>query len=414
MSLPASVLAAFDVERVRADFPALHQQVNGKRLAFLDSAASSQTPQHVLKAMDVFYERDRANIHRGVYSMSERATKAYEGARDAIAEYVNAAEPAEIIFTRGTTESINLVANAWGGINVGAGDEIVVTVLEHHSNIVPWQLLAERAGATVKVVPCSDIGELDFKSFVDLLSDRTRIVALGHVSNALGTINPVEDIIAAAHRQGIPVLLDGAQALPHMRVDLQALDVDFYAFSGHKMYGPTGIGVLYGKREHLDAMPPWQGGGDMIRSVSFAGSAWAKPPARFEAGTPNIAGGVGLGATVEYLTNLDLEAAARHEAALGSEAANRLESIDGVRLVGTAPLKVGVVSFVMDDVHPHDIGTVCDQHGVAIRTGHHCAQPLMERLGVPATARASFAAYNTREDIDQLIEAVTAARELFA
>ena len=405
--------ATFDPERIRAEFPALHQQVHGKRLAFLDSAASAQTCRAALHAMDVFYERDRANIHRGVYTLSERATRAYEDARAVIARWIGV-DPAEVVFTRGTTESINLVAQSWGRANVAAGDAIVCTVLEHHSNIVPWQLLAQERGATLRVAPCTDAGELDLDALVGLLDDRVRLVAVGHVSNALGTVNPLDRIIEAAHARGIPVLVDGAQALPHFRVDVRALGADFYAFSGHKMFGPTGIGVLYGRRERLEAMPPWQGGGDMIRSVSFTGTTFAKPPARFEAGTPNIAGGIGLGATVEWLARLDLVACAAYEATMVSEAADRLASIPGVRLVGTARRRAGVVSFVMDGVHPHDIGTVCDQHGVAIRAGHHCAQPLMERLGIPATARASFAFYNTPDDIDQLIDAVTAAKELLA
>jgi cysteine desulfurase/selenocysteine lyase len=402
---------ALDVARVRADFPALHQQVNGRPLVYLDNAATTQKPQPVLDALLGFYSRDCANVHRGVHALSQRATDAYEGARETVARFLNA-RPREIVFTRGTTEAINLVAYSYGS-RLSPGDEILITELEHHSNIVPWQMLAERTGARLRVAPIDDRGEIILEEFQRLLGPRTRIVAVAHVSNALGTVNPVEEICRLAHTYGARVLVDGAQAVPHLAVDVRALDCDFYAFSGHKIYGPTGIGVLFGRWELLEAMPPYQGGGDMIRSVTFEKTLYNDPPYRFEAGTPHIAGAIGLAAAIEYVTRLGLEEIRRHEQQLLEAATRALEEIPGVRIVGTAAHKAAVVSFVLDGVHPHDVATVLDHEGVAVRAGHHCAQPLMERFGLPATTRASFALYNTLEEVDALARAVRRARELF-
>jgi cysteine desulfurase/selenocysteine lyase len=402
---------ALDVARVRADFPALHQQVNGRPLVYLDNAATTQKPQPVLDALLGFYRRDCANVHRGVHALSQRATDAYEGARETVARFLNA-RPREIVFTRGTTEAINLVAYSYGS-RLSPGDEILITELEHHSNIVPWQMLAERTGARLRVAPIDDRGEIILEEFQRLLGPRTRIVAVAHVSNALGTVNPVEEICRLAHTYGARVLVDGAQAVPHLAVDVRALDCDFYAFSGHKIYGPTGIGVLFGRWELLEAMPPYQGGGDMIRSVTFEKTLYNDPPYRFEAGTPHIAGAIGLAAAIEYVTRLGLEEIRRHEQQLLEAATRALEEIPGVRIVGTAAHKAAVVSFVLDGVHPHDVATVLDHEGVAVRAGHHCAQPLMERFGLPATTRASFALYNTLEEVDALARAVRRARELF-
>ena len=402
---------ALDVARVRADFPALHQQVNGRPLVYLDNAATTQKPQAVLDALLGFYSRDCANVHRGVHALSQRATDAYEGARETVARFLNA-RPREIVFTRGTTEAINLVAYSYGS-RLSPGDEILITELEHHSNIVPWQMLAERTGARLRVAPVDDRGEIILEEFQHLLGPRTRIVAVAHVSNALGTVNPVEEICRLAHTYGARVLVDGAQAVPHLAVDVRALDCDFYAFSGHKIYGPTGIGVLFGRWELLEVMPPYQGGGDMIRSVTFEKTLYNDPPYRFEAGTPHIAGAIGLAAAIEYVTRLGLEEIRRHEQQLLEAATRALEEIPGVRIVGTAAHKAAVVSFVLDGVHPHDVATVLDHEGVAVRAGHHCAQPLMERFGLPATTRASFALYNTLEEVDALARAVRRARELF-
>jgi cysteine desulfurase/selenocysteine lyase len=402
---------ALDVARVRADFPALHQQVNGRPLVYLDNAATTQKPQAVLDALLGFYSRDCANVHRGVHALSQRATDAYEGARETVARFLNA-RPREIVFTRGTTEAINLVAYSYGS-RLSPGDEILITELEHHSNIVPWQMLAERTGARLRVAPIDDRGEIILEEFQHLLGPRTRIVAVAHVSNGLGTVNPVEEICRLAHTYGARVLVDGAQAVPHLAVDVRALDCDFYAFSGHKIYGPTGIGVLFGRWELLEAMPPYQGGGDMIRSVTFEKTLYNDPPYRFEAGTPHIAGAIGLAAAIEYVTRLGLEEIRRHEQQLLEAATRALEEIPGVRIVGTAAHKAAVVSFVLDGVHPHDVATVLDHEGVAVRAGHHCAQPLMERFGLPATTRASFALYNTLEEVDALARAVRRARELF-
>ena len=403
---------SFDVEAVRRQFPVLSQRPHGKRLAFLDSGATSQKPQVVIDAVTRFYDRDNSNVHRGVYDLAERATAAFEGARKRIARYIGA-EPREVIFTRGTTEGVNLVAQAWGRVNVGPGDEILVTGMEHHSNIVPWQILAAEKGARLVVVPVDDRGEVHLADFERLIGPRTRIVAVTQVSNALGTVNPVKEIARLAHARGVPVLVDGAQAMPHFRVDVRDLDADFYVFSGHKMFGPTGIGVLYGKAKLLEAMPPWQGGGDMILSVSFAGTKFNTIPYKFEAGTPDAAGAVGLGAAVDWLEGLDREGAEAHERDLLEYATGKLQEIPGLRIIGTAPGKAAVISFVMEGVHPHDVGTILDHEGVAVRAGHHCAQPLMERFGVPATVRASMALYNTREDVDQLVRGLHRVREMF-
>ena len=398
---------------LRVDFPALHQQVHGKPLAYLDSAASAQRPQAVIDAMVAHERRNHANVHRGVHQLSQRATDAYEGARETVRGYINATGTEEIIFTRGTTESINLVASSLGRIRLGPGDEILITWMEHHSNIVPWQMICEQTGARLVAVPMNPAGELDLEAFDRLLGERTKIVAVGHVSNALGTINPVKTIVDRAHDAGALVLLDGAQAASHMRIDVQSLDCDFYALSSHKMFGPTGIGVLYGKRALLDAMPPYQGGGEMILTVTFDKTTYNALPYKFEAGTPNITGAVGLGAAIDYLSAIDFQALARHEADLLGYATERLRELPGIRLIGTAAAKAGVVSFTLGDIHAHDLGTIVDLEGVAIRTGHHCAMPVMEHFQVPATARASFALYNNREDVDRLVIGLQRAAELF-
>jgi cysteine desulfurase/selenocysteine lyase len=405
--------AGFDVERVRADFPLLRQTLaDGRPLVYLDNAATTQKPQRVIDAMSRFYAEDNANIHRGVYDLCERATRLYEGARIRTARFVNAGDDREIVFVRGTTEGVNLVAHSFCRPRLGPGDEVLVSALEHHSNIVPWQLVCEERGARLRVIPMNERGELVLDGLDALLGPRTRMVAIGHVSNALGTVNPVKAIVARAHARGVPVLVDGAQALPHLRVDVRDLGCDFYAASGHKVFGPTGVGFLYGRLEHLEAMPPYQGGGDMIRSVSFAGTTYAPPPARFEAGTPNIAGAIGMAAALEYLGALDRDAVAAHEAELLAHATQALTTVPGLRIIGTATEKVGVLSFVMEGAHAHDIGTIVDQDGVAVRTGHHCAQPVMEFFGVPATARASFALYNTHAEVDALARAVGRVREV--
>lgn len=403
-----------DFAAVRADFPALSQQVRGQALAYLDNAASAQMPQPVIDAVGVQQSLNHANVHRGVHTLSERSTVAYEGARERVRAYINAASTEEIVFTRGTTESINLVAASLGRQRLGPGDEVLVTWMEHHSNIVPWQLLCERTGATLVPVPITDTGELDLDAFERLLTERTKILSFVHVSNALGTINPAHELIRKAHDVGAVVVVDGAQAMPHMRVDVQALDCDFYAFSGHKMFAPTGIGVLYGKAALLDAMPPYQGGGEMILTVSFEGTRYNALPYKFEAGTPNITGAIGLGATIDYLSAIDFDALDRHEQMLLDYASARLSEIDGARIVGTAKNKASVLSFVIEGIHAHDIGTIVDGAGVAIRTGHHCAMPVMDRFGVAATARASFALYNSKEDVDRLMIGLGQAVEIFA
>lgn len=405
--------SGFDVERVRRDFPILSRSVRGKPLVYLDNAATSQKPQVVIDAITRYYTEENANIHRGVHLLSEKATAAYEGARDKIRRWINAGSTRETIFVRGTTEAINLVAWSFGSRFVGAGDEIIVSGLEHHSNIVPWQMLCERSGARLRVIPINDAGELRLDEYEKLLSPRVKLVAVNHVSNALGTINPVTEIVRLAHQAGAKVLVDGAQAAPHLRVDVRALDCDFYALSGHKLFGPTGSGILYGKAELLDAMPPYQGGGDMIRSVTFEKSTYADLPAKFEAGTPDIGCGIGLGAAIDYLESIDFDAAAAWEADLLAYATERIGAVPGVKLIGTAAHKASVVSFLLDNIHPHDIGTILDSEGIAIRTGHHCAQPVMERFGIPATARASLAFYNTPAEIDVLIHGLAKVRELF-
>ncbi len=413
MSTTLSAPAAVDVEAVRRDFPSLDQQVHGKPLAYLDNAASAQTPLPVIDAIRDHYLKDRSNVHRGVHELSQRATNAYEKARVKVKKFLNAATYEEIVWTRGTTEGINLVASSWGRANVKAGDEILVSALEHHSNIVPWQMLCGETGATLRVIPMNQAGELLQDEYEKLLSEKTKLVAVNHVSNALGTINPVVEMIEKAHAVGAVVMVDGAQAAPHMAVDVRALDADFYAFSGHKVCGPTGIGVLYGRRALLDAMPPYQGGGDMIASVTFEKTIFNDLPYKFEAGTPNIADAIGLGAAVDYLESVGLDSIAAYEAELLAYATEKVGSIDGVRLIGTAQDKASVLSFEITGVHPHDVGTILDREGVAVRAGHHCAQPVMEFYGVAATTRASFAFYNTREEIDQLVGAIGKVKELF-
>lgn len=407
-------VAPFDPERLRSEFPALGIEVHGKPLVYLDNAATTQKPRAVVDRIVRYYERENANVHRGVHALSQHATEAYEGARARIAGFLGASGPDEIVFTRGTTEGINLVAHGFARSVLGPGDEIVITHLEHHSNIVPWQLAAESTGAVVRVVPIDDDGTVDFDAYLGLLGRRTRIVSVSHVSNSLGTVNPVERFVQAAHAEGIPVLVDGAQAVAHAPVDVRALGVDFYCFSGHKMFGPTGIGALYGKAEALDRLPPWQGGGDMIASVSFAGTTYAAPPLRFEAGTPHIEGAVGLAAAIDFLASVDRDAAAAHEAELVRYAHERLASIPGMRFIGTSPEKTAVVSFLVGALHPYDVGTLVDRFGVAVRTGHHCTEPVMTRYGIPGTVRASFALYNTKADVDALVEAVDRARRLLS
>ncbi|GAB3683511.1 cysteine desulfurase [Salinisphaera aquimarina] len=404
----------FDAERVRADFPILSEPLDqGMRLTYLDNAATTQKPLHVIRASDDYYRHANANVHRAIHALSQRATRAYEGARDRLVDFVNAGSRAEIVYTRGTTDGINLVAQCYARPRLEAGDEILVTELEHHSNIVPWQIVAEQTGAKLVVVPVEDDGSVTLEAFQSRLSERTVIVGLAHVSNALGTVLPVADMVAAAHAHDAVVIVDGAQAVAHMPVDVQALDVDFYAFSGHKLFGPTGIGALYGKQALLDAMPPYQGGGDMIETVSFEGTTWNELPYKFEAGTPNIAGAAAFGAALEYMDGLDLDAIATHEHGLLERATRAMQDIDGLRIIGTAPGKAAIISFVMDGVHAHDIGTLLDESGVAIRTGHHCAMPLMQRFGVPATARASFAAYNNDDDVDALIKGLESVQRIF-
>jgi cysteine desulfurase/selenocysteine lyase len=407
-------LAGFDVSQVRADFPILKVSVHGKPLVYLDNAATSQKPQAVLDAITHYYTAENANIHRGVHALSELATQDHERARIKVQHFIHAADPSEIIFVRGTTEGINLVAQTYGRTHVGAGDEIIISALEHHSNIVPWQILCGQQGARLRVIPVNDSGELLLDEFEKLLGPKTRLVAVAHVSNALGTIVPLRKVVEIAHGKKVPVLVDGAQAAPHLRIDVQALGCDFYTLSGHKMYGPMGIGVLYGKRELLEAMPPYQGGGDMISSVTFEKTLYNKLPYKFEAGTPDVSGAIALGAAIDYLTTLDLDRIAAHEHELLTYATKALSSIPGVRLIGTAKSKAAVISFVMDNVHAHDVGTILDQEGIAVRTGHHCAQPLMQRFGVEATARASFALYNTKEEVDALVEGIHKVREVFA
>lgn len=405
--------ASFDVETVRADFPILSRKVRGRSLVYLDSANTTQKPEAVIRASDRFYRETNANIHRSTYRLSEEATTAYEGAREKVRRFLNAASTREVVFTRGTTEAINLLASSFGQAFVKAGDEVLITGMEHHSNIVPWQLLCERTGARLRVLPIDDRGDLVLEELDALLTERTRILGVVHVSNALGTVNPVKEIVARAHAKGVPVLVDAAQSLPHLGVDVADLGCDFLAFSGHKVYGPTGIGVLWGKEAWLEKLPPYQGGGDMIASVSFEKTTYAELPARLEAGTGNLAGGVALGTALDYVNAIGLERIAAHERALLAHATERLSEVPGLRIVGTAREKAGVVSFVLDDVHPHDVGTILDQEGICIRTGHHCAQPVMARYDLPATARASFGLYNTLEEVDALVDGLRKVREVF-
>ena len=406
--------SGFDAKKVRADFPVLQQQVNGNPLVYLDNGATSQKPQVVIDELVRYYSTENANVHRGVHTLSQQATDSYEGARAKLRGLLNAADDHEIIFTRGTTDSINIVAQSFGKQNLGPGDEVIVSNMEHHSNIVPWQMLREEKGVVLRVVPIDDSGELLMDEYEQMLSPRTKLVSITHVANALGTILPVEQIVEMAHAQGVPVMLDGAQAVPHMAVDVRRLDCDFYVFSGHKLFGPTGIGVLYGKAELLDAMPPVQGGGEMIKSVTFEKSIYNDLPYKFEAGTPNIAGAIGLGAAIDYVLAIGYDSFAAYEDELLDYGTKALEQIGGLRIIGTAPRKAGILSFVMEDIHPHDIGTILDAEGVAVRTGHHCAQPVMQRFQIPATVRASMAMYNTREDIDALVRAIDRVIEVFS
>ena len=411
---PSAPNRVWDVDRIRKDFPALHQQVHGKPLVYLDNAATSQKPQAVIDALVAYYTFDNSNVHRGVHLLSERATEAYEGARARIQRHLNAASTREIVFVRQATEGINLVMASYGRRFVGAGDEIVISAIEHHANIVPWQMLCEEKGARLRVVPIDDRGDLLMEEYARLLGPRTKLVAITQVSNALGTVTPIKDIIGLAHQQDIPVLVDGAQAVPHQPVDVRDLDCDFYVFSGHKTYGPTGIGVLYGKEQLLERMPPFQGGGDMIKSVTFEKTTYNELPYKFEAGTPHIAGAIGLAAGLEYIAGLGLEQIRDYEHELLTYGTELLSAISGVRLIGTARHKAAVLSFVLDGVHAHDLGTILDQQGVAIRAGHHCAMPVMQRFAVPATARASMAFYNTRAELETLAAAIERAREIFS
>ncbi|WP_341896732.1 cysteine desulfurase [Ferrovibrio terrae] len=412
-ALPKTKQTGFDIERIRADFPILSEKVYGKPLVFLDSGASAQKPRAVIDAMTQMYEHTYANVHRGIYALSQQATDAYEKAREKIAHFIGTRDVREVVFTRNATEAINLVAHSWGWKNLKAGDEVLITHLEHHANIVPWQILGERYGVVLKVAPINDRGELIWDEFVKLIGPKTKLIALAHVSNTLGTILPVADVIRIAHDKGVKVLIDGSQAVQHMPVDVKALDADFYVFTGHKLYGPTGIGVLYAKAEILEGMPPWQGGGDMILSVSFEKTEYNDIPHRFEAGTPAFVEAVGLGAAIDYVQSIGLEAIATHEADLTAYAMEKLSAINSLRIIGTAEHKAGVISFVLEGIHPHDIGTILDREGIAVRVGQHCAHPLMERFGVPATVRASFGMYNTRAEIDALCAGLRRVREIF-
>lgn len=404
---------SFDVETIRKDFPILASSVYGKPLVYLDNAATTQKPQCVLDALTKYYTEQNANIHRGVHFLSEVATFEYEKARGKVKNFLNAADSKEIIFTKGTTDGINLVAHSYGRTFINAGDEVIISAMEHHSNIVPWQLLCEERSAALKVIPMNDEGELLLDEFEKMLSPKTKIVAVAYVSNSLGTINPIKKIIELSHANGTPVLIDGAQSVAHMKVDVRALECDFFAFSGHKMFGPTGIGALYGKQQWLEKMVPYQGGGDMIRSVTFEKTTYNDLPFKFEAGTPNIAGGIGLGAAIDYIQKIGLDSITEYEHELLEYATDSLQTIDGLRIIGTAKEKAGVISFILDHAHPHDIGTIIDREGIAIRTGHHCTQPVMQRFGIPATARASLAMYNTKEEIDKLVQSIQKVKEIF-
>ncbi len=403
LGYPSRGLTDVDAERFRQDFPCLRQEVHGQPLVYLDSAATSQKPQSVIDAVRRFYETHYSNVHRGAHSLSEQATHAFEGARERLANFLGAADPREVVFVRGATEAINLVASSFGRMQFRPGDEILLTEMEHHSNIVPWQLIAEQTGAVIRVVPITEEGELQMGRFEELLSERTRLVAVSHVSNALGTINPLHQIVTKAHEAGAAILIDGCQAAPRMEINVTELNCDFYTFSGHKLYGPSGIGILYAKRQWLEAMPPYQGGGEMIRRVTFDKTTYAAPPAKFEAGTPHIAGPVGLHAALDYVTEIGLGNLLEHERRLLAYAHHAIEEIPGIKVIGTAPEKAGILSFVMEGIHPHDIGTILDNQGIAVRTGHHCAQPVMDHFQVPATTRASFGLYNTRQDVDAFI-----------
>jgi cysteine desulfurase / selenocysteine lyase len=403
----------FDISKIREDFPILSRTVHGKPLVYLDNAASNQKPRAVIDAISGVYSDYYSNIHRGVHLLSQECTNAYEKARQTAQKFINAPSSKEIIFVRNATEGINLVASSYGRSKINKGDEIIISAMEHHANIVPWQILCEQTGAVLRVIPMTDEGELIFDQYQKLLNDKTALVAVVHVSNALGTINPVKDIIRLAHNRGVPVLIDGAQSAPHQKIDVQALDCDFFVFSGHKIYGPTGTGVLYGKSEYLEAMPPYQGGGDMISYVSFEKTLYNDLPYKFEAGTPNIAGGIGMAAAIDYLNSIGLEAIAQYEHDLLIYATQVLSDIPEVQIIGTAQDKASVISFLLEDIHPHDIGTILDKHGIAVRTGHHCAQPVMDRLGIPATARASLAFYNTKEEVDALAHGIQKVIEVF-
>ena len=404
----------FDVDKIRADFPVLNQTINGKPLVYLDNAATSQKPQSVIDTLVSYYSTENANVHRGVHTLSQRATDDYEEARDKVKRFINAEKDDEIIFVRGTTEGINLISQTYGRSCIGEGDEIIISSMEHHSNIVPWQILCQEKGATLRVIPVNDLGELLLDEYERLFTAKTKLVSIVHQSNALGTINPAKEIVDIAHGHGVPVLLDGAQAIAHMEVDVRELGCDFYAFSGHKLYGPTGIGVLYGKESILEEMPPYQAGGEMIKSVTFEETLYNVLPNKFEAGTPNIAGAIGLGAAIDYVETLGIGQIAAYESELLQYGTDRLSSIEGLKIIGTADRKGSLISFVMEGIHPHDIGTILDAEGIAIRTGHHCAQPLMDRFGVPATARASFAFYNTKEEIDVLVKGIDRVIEVFS
>ena len=404
----------WDVERIRDDFPVLHQTVNGKPLVYLDNGASSQVPQVVIDRGSKYLEQEHSNIHRGVHYLSQKATTAYEGAREKVKRFINARESRECIFVRGATEGVNLIMYGYGRKFVNSGDEIIISAMEHHANIVPWQMLCEEKGARLRVIPMNDAGELLIDEYEGLLNERTKLVGITHVSNALGTVNPIKQMIVQAHKYGVPVLIDGAQSAPHMPVDVQDLDCDFFVFSGHKMYAPTGSGIAYGKAELLEKMNPFQGGGDMIKTVTFEKTTYADLPNKLEAGTPAIASQIGLGAAIDYLNSIDRESAARHEAELLRYATEKLSAIEGVRIIGTAKNKASVLSFVIDDIHPHDIGTILDQEGIAVRAGHHCAQPVMQRFKIPATARASFAFYNTKEEVDILARTIERVIEIFS
>ena len=409
----AMLTPSYDVERIRQDFPILSEQVYDKPLVYFDSAASAQKPRAVIDAISNVYETQYANVHRGVHYMSQKATDAMEESRESVRTFINAADVREIIFVRGATEGINLVAHCWGRQNLSAGDEIIVSVMEHHSNIVPWQMIADQTGAVLKVIPIGDDGALDMDAYADLMSDKTKIVAITHISNALGTITPIAEIIRIAHERGVPVLVDGCQAAPHVALDMQALDADFYVFSGHKIYGPSGIGVLYGKAALLETMPPYQGGGEMIDVVTFEKTTYADLPFKFEAGTPHISGAIGMGAAIKYINGIGLENIAAHENDLLAYGTEKLSEINSLNLVGTAPEKAAILSFVLETVHPHDVGTILDREGIAVRTGHHCAQPVMDRFDIAATIRASIGMYNTREEIDVLVAGLGRVQEIF-